>query len=172
MAETARDLVVEPLARAHRRAAFRSGEPTLDRYLERQAGQDVRRRANGVFVLRRADDDGPARDVLGYYTLCATALAPGDVPEAARRHVPRYPLVSATLLGRLAVALDVQGGGLGGVLLGDALCRAARTAETVGACMVVADAIDDGAAEFYAAHGFVRLPDGPRMVLPMRMIAA
>lgn len=35
---------------------------------------------------------------MGYLTLCATALNQGDVPEAASKHVPRHPPVSATLI--------------------------------------------------------------------------
>lgn len=127
----------------------------------------MRRRANGVFVLVE-----PALPnlVLGYYTLCATALSQGAVPETARRHIPRYPLVSATLIGRLAVARDRQGQGLGAILLADALRRALASAETVGSSMVVVDALDDCAARFYAAFGFIRLPESLRLVLPMRTI--
>jgi hypothetical protein len=33
----------------------------------------------------------------------------------------------------------------------------------------VVDALDESAAGFYAAHGFVRLPDSLRLVLPMRL---
>ena len=73
----------------------------------------------------------PAR-VLGYYTLCAMAISQGEVPEAARKHVPRYPLVSATLIGRLAVAKDQQGQRLGSILLADALQRAFESASTSG----------------------------------------
>ena len=112
----------------------------------------------------------PAR-ILGYYTLCAMAVAQGDVPEGARKHIPRYPLVSATLIGRLAVAKDNQGHGFGAVVLADALQRAFDSASTVGSSMVVVDALDETAAGFYAAHGFVRLPDSFRLVLPMRMAA-
>lgn len=38
--------------------------------------------------------------------------------------------------------------------------------------MVVADAISERAARFYAAHGFIQLPESMRMILPMRTIAA
>jgi len=38
--------------------------------------------------------------------------------------------------------------------------------------MVVVDAIDERAAAFYAANGFVRLPDSLRLVLPMHTIGA
>ena len=36
--------------------------------------------------------------------------------------------------------------------------------------MVVVDALDERAADFYAAHGFVRLPESMRLVLPLRVI--
>lgn len=164
-----KDLEVAVLGDRHDRAGFDCGEETLDRYLRMQAGQDVRRKANGVFVL--TERDAPGR-ILGYSTLCAMALSQGDVPEAARKHVPRYPLVSATLIGRLAVAKARQGQGLGAILLADALRRASESASTVGSSMVIVDALDEHAARFYAAHGFVRLPDWLRLVLPMRLAAA
>jgi len=161
------DLVIVPLEEGRDRAGFTCGVESLDRYFQTQAGQDVRRRANGVFVLEDRADPGRA---LGYYTLCATALGPGEAPEAARKHIPRYPLVSATLIGRLAVAKDRQGQRLGAILLADALRRALASAETVGSSMIVVDALDEGAAAFYAEHGFVRLPESMRLVLPMRTV--
>jgi len=97
------------------------------------------------------------------------AISQGDVSETARKHVPRYPLVSATLIGRLAVAKDRQGQHLGAVLLADALQRAFERAGTVGFSMVIVNALDEPAAGFYSAHGFVRLPDSLRLVLPMRL---
>jgi predicted GNAT family N-acyltransferase len=160
------DLQVVLLDEEHDRAGFTCGVESLDRYLKTQASQDVRRKANAVFVLSGRDEPGC---ILGYYTLCAMALSQGDVPEAARKHIPRYPLVSATLIGRLAVAKERQGQRLGAVLLADALQRAFESASTVGSSMVVVDALDEPAAGFYAAHGFVRLPDSLRLVLPMRL---
>ncbi len=163
------DMSVELLdARRHDRAAFTCGVESLDRYLKTQASQDLRRKANGVFVLIEAP--APAK-ILGYYTLCAMALSQGEVPEAARKHVPRYPLVSATLIGRLAVAKEKQGQRLGALLLADALRRAYDSAGTVGSSMVVVDALEEAAVNFYAAHGFVRLPDSLRLVLPMLSVA-
>ena len=150
---------------AHDRNGFTCGVESLDRYLTTQAGQDVRRKANAVFVLSREAE--PDR-VLGYYTLCAMAVSQAEVPEAARKHIPRYPLVSCTLIGRLAVAKDQQGQRLGSILLADALQRAFESASTVGSSMVIVDALDEVAAGFYATHGFARLPDSLRLVMPMR----
>jgi GNAT superfamily N-acetyltransferase len=86
----------------------------------------------------------------------------------ARRHVPPYPLVSATLLGPLAVAPEHQGQGVGGLLLADAVQRACVSASSVGSSMLVVDAISEQAAAFCEAHSFVRLPECLRLVLPMR----
>jgi GNAT superfamily N-acetyltransferase len=165
--DSAPDLRIELLGAVHDRSGFTCGVESLDAYLKTQAGQDVRRKANAVFVL--VETAAPAR-VLGYFTLCATALLPGDVPLEARQHIPRYPLVSATLIGRLAVAKDRQGRGLGGILLASALRKAYLSAASVGSSMVVVDALDEAAARFYAAHGFVRLPDSMRLAMPMRVV--
>ncbi|QXQ05675.1 GNAT family N-acetyltransferase [Sphingosinicellaceae bacterium] len=162
------DLRVEPLGPNHDRDAFSCGVESLDRYLKTQASQDVRRKANAVFVMTAID--APDR-ILGYFTLCATALEQGEVPEAARKHIPRYPLVSATLLGRLAVDRSRHGKGLGAVLLASALRKSFDSADTVGSSMVVVDAIDDRAISFYEAHGFVRLGKSSRLVIAMRSLA-
>lgn len=167
MATPRPDLRIEALASHHDRAGFVCGVDSLDRYLRTQASQDVRRKANGVFILVE-----PAKPdvVLGYYTLCATSLAQGDVPAAARKHIPRYPLVSATLVGRLAVSEARRGERLGAMLLADAVRRAYVSAATVGSSMLVVDAINDRAAAFYEGNGFVRLPESLRLVLPMHAI--
>ncbi len=160
---------LEPLGRHHNRAGFHCGEESLDIYLKTEAAQDMRRKANAVFVL--APVNLPSR-IAGYFTLCAYGLAPGAVPEAAQKHIPRYPMVSATLLGRLAVAAEFQRQGLGAMLLAKALAKAYQSAAQVGFSMVVVDAIDERAAKFYAAHGFIQLPESMRLILPMVSIAA
>ncbi len=167
MAAPRPDLKIEALAAHHNRDGFSCGVDSLDRYLRTQARQDVRRKANGVFILVEPDKPDV---VLGYYTLCATGAAPGDVPAAARKHIPRYPLVSATLVGRLAVCDARQGERLGAMLLADAVRRACASASTVASSMQVVDAISERAAAFYEGNGFVRLPDSLRLVLPMHAI--
>jgi len=122
MGRTRADLYrLEALGKQHDRAAFCCGVESLDAYLKTQASQDMRRKANAVFVL--VPEDSPGR-IAGYFTLCAYGLSPGAIPEAARKHIPRYPQVSATLLGRLAVSADLQGHGLGAILLAQALRKA------------------------------------------------
>ena len=161
------DLKIEPLGSQHDRAGFTCGVESLDQYFRAYASQDARRKTNGVFVLTALSE---SKDVLGYYTLCATGLPQGDIPVAARKHIPRYPLVSATLVGRLAVATAHQGRGLGALLLADAAERAYASASSVGSSMLVVDAINERAAAFYEANGFVRLTDSLRLLLPMTTI--
>jgi hypothetical protein len=118
MAAPRPDLRIEALASHHDRGSFTCGVDSFDRYLRTQASQDVRRKTNGVFVLVKRDMPDT---VLGYYRLCASGFAQGYVPVAARKHIPRYPLVSATLIRRLAVTELRHRQHLGSVLLADAV---------------------------------------------------
>jgi len=160
---------LESLAKHHDRVAFSCGVQSLDHYLKTQASQDMRRKANAVFVMASAE---APRRIVGYFTLCAFTLSQNTVPEAARKHVPRYPLVRATLIGRLAVDKTNQGRGMGAVLLARALRMAYENTSVVGSSMIVVDAMDERAACFYEAHGFIRLVDSMRLVLPMRTTAS
>jgi GNAT superfamily N-acetyltransferase len=163
------DFRLEPLGKQHDRAAFFCGVQGLDHYLKTQASQDMRRKANAVFVLVRAQ--APTR-IVGYFTLCAHTSSQNEVPEAARKHIPHYPLVSATLIGRLAIDKSDQGRGVGAVLLARALRMAYENTSVVGSSMIVVDATDERAAGFYEAHGFIRLVDSMRLILPMQTVAS
>jgi GNAT superfamily N-acetyltransferase len=159
---------IELLNKQHDRESFTCGVESLDLYLKTQASQDMRRKANAVFVL--VPEDAPHK-IAGFFTLCAHGLAPGIIPEDARKHIPKYPIVSATLIGRLAINRDYQGKGLGSALLAKALRKAYENSTIVGSSMVVVDAINEEAARFYRAHGFIRLPESMRLVLPMATVA-
>jgi GNAT superfamily N-acetyltransferase len=156
------------LGKQHDRTAFSCGVPSLDNYLKTQASQDMRRKANAVFVLVPVND--PTR-IIGYFTMCAYTVSQTAVPEAARRYIPRYPVVSATLIGRLAVDAGHQGQGIGAVLLARALRLGYENTSVVGSPMIVVDALDERAARFYEAHGFSRLTDLMRLILPMQTLS-
>jgi hypothetical protein len=53
---SANGLVIELLNRNHNRTAFNCGVEALNRYLQRQASQDMKRRISRVFVARFRDD--------------------------------------------------------------------------------------------------------------------
>ena len=161
-------LRVEPLAAHHDRRDFESGQAALDRYFREQAGQDERRDITACFVL--VEPSEPSR-VLGYYTLSAHALRLQSLPDEVARRLPKYGLIPATLLGRLAVDRRQQGQGLGTFLLYDALRRALELRALAGAWAVVVEAIDPVAAAFYRRHGFEPFADDPlRLYLPLRRV--
>ncbi len=108
----------------------------------------------------------------GYYTLSSHSIDLGELPAHVARKLPRYPLVPATLLGRLAVDRRYKGQELGERLLVDALRRALTQSAQIAAAVTV-DAIDDPAARFYGHFGFIPFPDRPdRLFLLMKTIAA
>lgn len=155
--------VIELLDTArHDRSGFSCGVEALDRYLQSQAGQDARRRVAAPYVLI----EPPSHDVLGFYTLSNTSVQAAELPAAFVKKLPRYPVLPATLLGRLAVDTKGRGRGLGTELLLDALRRCLRS-ETASLAVVV-DAKDNAAISFYERHEFLRLTDQPnRLFMPM-----
>ncbi len=153
-----------PLDDAHDRAAFDSGSEPLNLYLRQQANQDIRRRVAACFVALTDD-----HHIAGYYTLASASLLLADLPANIGKKLPRYPTVPAVRMGRLAVAQDFKGQGLGGALLADALDRAARSEIAAYALMV--DAKDETAAAFYWHHGFIALPDSSlTLFLPLATV--
>lgn len=149
--------LVEMLTRTHDRKNFSCGNEALDRYLQTQAHQDIRRYLAQVFVLVEQDQ----RTIKGYYTLSNSSLLLSELPDDLRRRLPRYPKIPATLLGRLAVDTRYQGQGIGRLLLVDALHRSAQQAVEIASTAVVVDAIDETAATFYKKYHFLPLPEKP-----------
>jgi GNAT superfamily N-acetyltransferase len=161
--------VIETLRNDHDRSNFSCGNASLDRYLKEQAGQDLRRGCATSFVLAPTRGD---TSILGYYTLSSYGIDVGELPAEVAKKLPRYPLIPATLLGRLAVDRRYQGKGIGEFLLMDALHRALVQSAQIAAAAVVVDAIDAGAVKFYKHFGFVTFPAiAGRLFLPMKAIA-
>ncbi|MEO6667295.1 MAG: GNAT family N-acetyltransferase [Nitrospiria bacterium] len=158
---------VEALGSRHDRSGFSCGSPPLDQYLRTQAGQDARKRVAAPFVLC----EGRGYTVLGYYTLSAVGVDIGKWPETVAEKLPRYPVVPATLLGRLAIDRRFQGHGAGEYLLMDALHRSVQASRQVAALAVIVDAKGENAVAFYRRYEFIPFADQPtRLFLPMRVI--
>lgn len=138
----------------------------MDRYLRAQVSQDIKRRVTACLTAL----DASCR-VAGHYTLASASILLTDLAENLAKKLRRYPHphVPAVRMGRLAVDQDFRGKGLGAALLADALRRAA-TAE-IAAYAFVVDAKDEGAAEFYAHHGFRATADNPSFLyLPLATV--
>lgn len=160
---------IEPLGKRHDRRAFSCGNEPLDRYLKQQASQDARRHVAAPFVAVREEGD---KTILGYYTLSAFAIDLGTLPDSMASKLPHYPLVPATLLGRLAVDHRYRGRGLGGFLLMDALHRAYGQSWQIASAAFVVHAFDDDAFRFYRRFDFTPFPERrDQLFLPMATIA-
>ena len=69
------------------------------------------------------------------------------------RHFPHYP-VSALRIGRLAVSLKARGKGYGGTLLGFSVRQALKIRDIAGVRILLVDAKDEEAENFYKHFGF------------------
>lgn len=158
--------VSERLATHHDLTGFHSGVDALDRWLVNHATHAQSMRTAQTFVWHGGDDL-----VVGYFSLAAHLVIRADLPQKVGRGSPNS--IPAILLARLALDVTLQGDGLGGELLWDALTRARVASDIAAARLVVVDAISSQAAAFYQRHGFAGIPDHPhRLVQKMSDIAA
>lgn len=144
----------------HAVASFTCGDESLDRWLQRYAGQGERRDSTRTFV---AIDDGLA--VRGYYTLIAGQIEHDQATATVRKGLSRHFPIPVAILARLAVDMRSQGQGLGARLLSDALERICRAAQEVAVRAVVVHAIDERAVAFYERFGFRSLSTAPRTLM-------
>lgn len=149
----------EKLSSAHKLNTFNSGKASLDDWLKKRALAN-NGRTSQTFVIH------VDQIVIGYYTLAAGAVPLKEAPSKLRRNsVDPIPVL---LLGRLAIDEKHQGKGLGPDLLRDAILRALRVSEDVGARALLVHAIDDEAVEFYRKFGFTESPIRLRtLMLPL-----
>jgi GNAT superfamily N-acetyltransferase len=138
---------IEPFGTGIGRKEFSSGVAALDRYLHEIASQDIRRRLSNCFIAR--DSTGK---IAGYYTFAAGSVPLHDLPESETKRLPRYAVLPAGLIGRLAVDQNFRGRGLRGSLIIDAARRGAVADPAIFALIV--DAKDEQAGMFYRHLGF------------------
>ena len=147
--------VIEPLAKQHKRGDFTCGNDRINAYFRETVSQDVKRKYATCFVAREIATDR----VAGFYTLSSSNVPLNEVPELLAKKLPRYPTVPAVLVGWLGRHSDYAGQGLGEALMFDAIKTVATA--PIGAHAIFADAIDDRAAAFYEAFGFMALVRRP-----------
>ena len=143
----------------HDRTEFQCGVHELDEYLRKRASQDARRRAAVCFLAV----DSAASAIAAYYTLSACHVLLADVDAGQTKKLPRCPEIPAVRLGRLAVDLHYRQRGLGSALVFDAMERTRRL--EIGACLLLVDAKDKQAANFYGHLGFKAIPGRPTQLI-------
>lgn len=132
------------------RTGFCAGDPDLDRFFLRYAGQNQFRHHIGTTYV--AVDDGTIK---GFATIAASSIEIEHLPGQKKDRLPQYPL-PVLRLARMAVDRSARGQGIGNDLLRAVFSIASEMSRTVGCIGVVVDAKPDAVA-FYARFGFERI---------------
>lgn len=138
------------LARSHEVEAFTCGKTALDDWLKSSAVRAQEAGTARTYVWT----DGDAERVWAYYAIAPTEIVRAD-DGLSRKLAAGYSRIPGYLIARLAVDQSLQGRGLGEQLLIDAISRVVAATETGGGRLIVVDALDDDAAQFYLGYGFV-----------------
>ncbi|MDO9508236.1 MAG: GNAT family N-acetyltransferase [Thermovirgaceae bacterium] len=134
------------------RGSFDCGGDDLNSCLKRQASQDIDKRACALFAALN-----PGKDrIAGFYTLAMYSVNLPDIPSEIHNKLPKYPLVPAVLLGRLAVDLKFRGKGVDELLLLDAMKRALDNEISWWAMIVHSK---EESRSFYLRYGFCEFDD-------------
>ena len=154
----------EPVAKRHNRKGFDCGQADLNAFLAKHARQAHESGASKTYV---AIDAAGSVTVLGFYTLSPAQVDFNLAPEAARPAGDGRHPIGGFRLGRLAVSKSLQGQGLGGELLIAAARRCIQVSTQVGGTMLLIDAKDRRAADWYKSYGALEIPKAPlSLVLP------
>nr|WP_210252534.1 pathogenicity island protein [Aminobacter sp. MDW-2] len=140
----------------------------MNGFLQRFARQGHEQ--NAVKTYCAVPDDAPTR-VLGFYSLAPASVEHDAVPAAMTKGMARHA-VPGFLLARLAVDQSLAGRGLGGQLLLAAALRCIRVTVEVGGVLMIIDAKNERAANWYARYGAEPLKDRPlTLVVPLATFA-
>ena len=134
-------------ARRHDRDQFDSGEPVLDEWLRRYAGQNRRRDTAATWVIADAQDV-----VVAYASISMTGIDRSAAPEIVATGAPDP--VPALLLGRLAVDRRYAGRSIGTTLAAHVLATAVELNEKAACRAVVVTALNSNARSWWERLGF------------------
>lgn len=129
------------------RSRFDSGEPALDDWLRRYAGQNRRRDTAATWVIATPEDR-----VVAYASLAMTAIDRSAAPRAVAKRASDP--VPALLLGRIAVDKDHAGLGIGTALVAYVLATAIELNAKAACRAVVVAALDARARAWWERIGF------------------
>jgi GNAT superfamily N-acetyltransferase len=150
---------------SHDCSKFSCRHEALDDWLKSKALKAEGRTARSYVVC----DEGSL--VVGYYCIATGAVARQAAPKKISRNAPDP--VPVAIIGRLAVARDLEGIGIGSGMLQDAFQRILQIAQSIGCAAIVVHAIDQDAVGFYAKFNFIEFPGGTRtMFLPLATLRA
>ena len=108
---------------------------------------------------------------MGYYTLSWFSLELTEIEPIVAKKLPRYPLLPATMLGRLAVDKRYKGKGFGQLMLIDGLKKSYKASQQIASVALLVEAINEQAVRLYQKFGFIRFQSSSdRLYLSIKTI--
>lgn len=139
---------------------FACGRPQLEVWLREHALPAQKQGTARTTVWREQS----THRVVAYYSIAPTQIARADL---SGRLAGGHAVVPGFILARLALDRTLQGQGLGGQLLFDALETICAASDLVGGRVIVVDPIDRAARDFYLHFDFVPIERSERERLYM-----
>jgi GNAT superfamily N-acetyltransferase len=137
----------------------------MNQFLARYARQSHEQNAAKTYCA--IETARPGR-ILGFYSIAPSAVAHATVPARMSKGLARHD-VPGFLLARIATDRSAAGQGLGGQLLVAAARRCLRLVAEGGGILLIIDAKNERAAEWYASFGAERLQGQPQGE-PLRLV--
>ena len=156
------------LGEHHQIGEFDCGKTALNSWLHGQARRADSSGVANVYVWTRAGE----KKVCAYYAICPTEVIRSDVGISGAL-AGGYSRIPGYLIARLALDASLHGRGHGAQLLLDAVDRVVKAAEIGGGRLIVVDAADDDAYEFYERFDFAPVKNRRgRLVMKMSTAAS
>jgi hypothetical protein len=148
------------LGEQHDLGSFACGVQALDGWLRNHALEADHKGTARTYVW--SSQDGL---VIAYFSLAPHLVTRAQAPAKVGRGSPDQ--IPSILLARLALDSGYQHKPerFGGMLLVEALTVAVEVSKRGGGRLIVVDAIDLAASNFYLRHGFVGSPDPNRLMM-------
>jgi predicted GNAT family N-acyltransferase len=150
--------VSQRLTTDHNLSDFDCGNEVLNDWLKNAAMRAQDADTARTFVWTQKD----SLNVVAYYSIAPTQILRSEVSGGQSGG---FSVVPAYLLARLALDSSLQHQGLGTDLLIDALETIVMASDTSSGRLIIVDAIDDAAADFYRHHDFVPVKGNERRLV-------
>ncbi len=149
----------------HDRSDFDCGDPTLDEWLRRYAGQNRRHDTAATWVILDAHDA-----IVAYASIAMTGIDRSAAPPTVARRAPDP--VPALLLGRLAVDRRHSGLGIGTALAAHVLATAVELNAKAACRAVVVTALNANARRWWQRLGFNALDPTDETCLDLYLLTS
>jgi hypothetical protein len=146
---------------------FDCGDHHVNQFLINQALSCEREGLSRVFLMLSDDNE-----LIGYYTLGASIIPLGEIPNKYKRGIPNFPF-PAVLIGQFGINKKSQGQGLSYILLGDLYRRIVLLYQQkiIAFRAIRVDIQEETAKAFWLKQGFIEFKKSSNsLFIPIKII--